>query len=81
MLAVKLTILSLPLGQYFNNIVEQDHQAAKRIIRHMMGFNEFHCARRVIAGRGIMNMIRNGQMRCPDGTRLSAVRQFHSLAN
>ncbi len=35
---------------YLNNIVEQDHRAIKRIIRPMLGFKSFHCARILLAG-------------------------------
>jgi len=32
--------------KYLNNIVEQDHLAIKRLVRPMLGFKVFHCARR-----------------------------------
>ena len=37
-------------SKYLNNIVEQDHRAVKRIVRPMLGFKSFRCARTLIAG-------------------------------
>jgi transposase-like protein len=31
--------------KYLNSVVEQDHRAIKRIVRPMMGFKDFRCAR------------------------------------
>ncbi|WP_367949138.1 DDE-type integrase/transposase/recombinase, partial [Paraburkholderia sp. NMBU_R16] len=42
--------------------LEQDHRAIKRIIKPMMGFKDFRCARIILAGIEIMHMIRKGQM-------------------
>jgi len=36
--------------KYLNNVVEQDHRAIKRIIRPMLGFKDFHCARVILSG-------------------------------
>ncbi|HEF4774547.1 TPA: IS6 family transposase, partial [Burkholderia multivorans] len=66
-------------NKYLNNIVEQDHRAIKRIIRPMMGFRNFRCARIILAGIEIMHMIRKGQMR-DDGVASTAAEQFYSLA-
>ena len=66
-----------------NNIVEQDHRAIKRIVRPMLGFKTFRCARALIAGIvGIetMHMIRKGQLDVPKGRASSAANQFSSLA-
>jgi transposase-like protein len=63
--------------KYLNNIVEQDHRAIKRIIRPMMGFKDFRCARIILSGIELMHMIRKGQM-SGDTTRSVAV-QFYSL--
>jgi transposase-like protein len=49
--------------KYSNNIVEQVHRAVKRIVRPMMGFKDFRCARIILAGIEVMHMIRKGQMR------------------
>jgi len=34
--------------KYPNNVVEQDHRAIKRIIRPMLGFKDFPCARVIL---------------------------------
>ena len=35
--------------KYLNNIVEQDHRAIKRIMRPVLGFQSFRCARILLA--------------------------------
>jgi transposase-like protein len=65
--------------KYLNNIVEQDHRAIKRIVKPMMGFQDFHCARIFLAGIEVMHMIRKGQMR-GDGIDQNPAEQFHSIA-
>jgi putative transposase len=65
--------------KYLNNIVEQDHRAIKRIVKPMMGFKDFRCARIILSGIEIMHMIRKGQMRVKNGTHPSAAEQFYSL--
>ena len=37
-------------SKYLNNLIEQDHRAVKRMVRPMLGFKSFRCARAVIAG-------------------------------
>ena len=66
--------------KYLNNIVEQDHRAIKRVVRPMLGFKTFRCARALIAGIETMHMIRKGQLDCPEGQASSAANQFYSLA-
>ena len=63
-----------------NNIVEQDHRAIKRIVRPMLGFKSFRCARILIAGIEIVHMIRKGQLDRPEGRVTSKASQFYSLA-
>ncbi|MEM5440359.1 IS6 family transposase [Paraburkholderia phymatum] len=65
--------------KYLNNIVEQDHRAIKRIVKPMMGFKDFRCARIILSGIETMHMIRKGQMRVKKGTHPSAAEQFYSL--
>ena len=67
-------------NKYFNNIVEQDHRAIKRITRPMMGFKSFWSARIIIAGIETMHMVKKGQMNGPNGQTMSAADQFYSLA-
>ncbi len=66
--------------KYLNNIVEQDHRAIKRVIRPMLGFQSFRCARILLAGIEIMHMIKKGQLDCLDRQVPSAADQFYSLA-
>ena len=63
--------------KYLNNIIEQDHRNIKRITRSMLGFKNFHCAQKTLAGIELMNMIKKGQM---EGDDLSPAEQFYSLA-
>ena len=42
--------VQLRQSKYLNNIVEQDHRFIKRIIRPMLGFKSFRCARIVLTG-------------------------------
>ncbi|MGB0126393.1 MAG: DDE-type integrase/transposase/recombinase, partial [Rhodocyclaceae bacterium] len=57
-----------------------DHRAIKRIVRPMLGFKSFRCARIVISGIETMHMIRKGQLDCPEGHGSSPASQFYSLA-
>ena len=66
--------------KYINNIVEQDHRVIKRVVRPMLGFKTFRCARALIAGIETMHMIRKGQLNVPEGQASSAASQFYSLA-
>jgi putative transposase len=67
-------------NKYLTNLVEQDHRAVKRIIRPMLGFKSFRCARILLAGIELMHMIRKGQMRDPQSQNPSPAQQFHALA-
>jgi hypothetical protein len=49
--------------KYLNNIIEQDHRGAKRLVRPGLGFGSFWTARRTLAGYEVMAMIRKGQVR------------------
>ena len=65
--------------KYLNNVVEQDHQAIKRIIRPMLGFKDFRCASVILSGIEIMHMIVKGQMKHTGKIKPSAACQFYSL--
>ena len=67
-------------SKYLNNIVEQDHRAIKRIVRPILGFKTFRCARILIAGIETMHMIRKGQLERLKEQGSSAADQFYSLA-
>ena len=60
-------------------MVEQDHQAIKRIVRPMLGFKSFRCARIILGGIELMHMIAKGQMKSDDGQHRSVVEQFYDL--
>jgi putative transposase len=77
--AERSTPIKVRQNKYLNNIVEQDHRAIKRIIKPMMGFKDFRCARIILAGIELMHMIRIGQMQ-DDGFAKTAVERFYSLA-
>lgn len=77
--AERPTPVKVRQNKYLNNIIEQDHRAVKRIIKPMMGFKDFRCARIILSGIEIMHMIRKGQMR-EDGIAVSATDQFYSLS-
>ena len=72
------TTMTIRQCKYLNNIVERDHRAVKRIIRPMLGFKSFRCARVILGGIEIMHMIRKAQLRSNDGSLLSAALQFYS---
>jgi transposase-like protein len=40
--------------------VEQDHRAIKRIVRPMLGFKSFRCARIILGGIELMHMMAKG---------------------
>ena len=72
--------IELRQSKYLNNLIEQDHRAVKRRTQTMLGFKDFHCAAKLIAGIETMHMIKKGQLDCPDGKVTSAAEQFYSLA-
>jgi len=73
--------IGLSQSKYINNLVEQDHRAIKRIVRPMLGFKSFHCARAILAGIETMHMIKKGQLDRPKARASSAAHQFYSLAS
>lgn len=74
------TLIKIRQVKYLNNVVERDHRAIKRIIRPMLGFKDFRCARIILSGIEIMHMIAKGQMKHIGKIKPSAASQFHSLA-
>ncbi|MEK7915510.1 IS6 family transposase [Burkholderia contaminans] len=75
--AERETPIKVRQNKYLNNLVEQDHRAIKRIIRPMMGFKNFRCARIILSGIEVMHMIRKAQMK--DGVGRTVAAQFYSL--
>jgi transposase-like protein len=72
--------VELRQSKYLNNLVEQDHQAVKRITSPMLGFKSFWSAQRLITGIEIMHMVKKGQLHCHNRRIASAADQFYSLA-
>jgi len=77
--AERETPIKIRQNKYLNNIVEQDHRAIKRIVKPMMGFKDFRCARIILSGIEVMHMIRKGQMKTAKGIVASAAEQFYCL--
>jgi putative transposase len=73
------TAIKIRQVKYLNNVVEQDHRAIKRIIRPMLGFKDFHCARVILSGIEIMHMIAKAQIIHTGKIKPSAACQFYSL--
>jgi transposase-like protein len=70
--AGRLTPIKIRQNKYLNNVVEQDHRAIKRIIKPMMGFKDFRCARIILSGIETMHMISKVQMNDAGVTRSPA---------
>ena len=67
-------------SKYLNNLIEQDRRGIKRIVRPVLGFKNFRCARALIAGIETMHMIKKGQLDAIEDQVSSAADQFYSLA-
>jgi transposase-like protein len=52
-------------SKYLNNLMEQDHQNIKRIVKPMMGFQSFHTARKPLREIEAMAMIRKDSASLP----------------
>jgi putative transposase len=64
-------------GEYLNNVVEQEHRAAKRLVRPMLVFKFFWSAAVTLMGIELMHIIRNGQLLLTG--ELRPAKQFYSL--
>ena len=67
-------------SKYLNNLIEQDHRAIKRVVRPMLGFKSFRCARAILSGIETMHMIKKGQLDSLKDRASSAADKFYSLA-
>jgi putative transposase len=67
--------------KYLNNIVEQDHRLIKRVVKPMLGFNNFHCAQRTLSGIELVRMLKKGQMRNQAGVSKTPAELFYALAS
>ena len=56
------TSIEIRQCKYLNNIVEQDHQFIKRLIRPMLGFKSFRSAEITLAGIELVRMIKKKQL-------------------
>ena len=65
--------------QYLNNLVEQEHRTVKRRARPILGFNQFQWVAKLMIGIETKDIIKMGQLDCPDGQVASAANQFYSL--
>ena len=74
------TAILIRHSTYLNNIVEQDHQAVKRLTHPMLGFKSFWAARCTIAGMEVMHAIRKGQLVPPGHGPQTPAEQFYALA-
>jgi putative transposase len=74
------TPIKIRQSKYLNNVVEQDHRAIKRVVRPMLGFKNFRCARIILCGIELMHMIAKGQMQTDGGTERSVAEQFYNRA-
>ncbi|WP_156429534.1 IS6 family transposase [Burkholderia sp. TSV86] len=77
--AERETPIKIRQCKYLNNIVEQDHRAIKRIVRPMLGFKDFRCARIILSGIEIMHMIRKGQLQRHRDVPLCVGQPFYAL--
>ena len=66
--------------KYLNNIIEQDHRHIKRLMRPMLGFQNFYTAQRTLGGIEVMAMIKKGQMKTTAGDKKSPAEPFYALA-
>lgn len=66
-------------NKYLNNVVEQDHQTIKRIVKPMMGLKSFNSARRTLRGIEAMNMLRKGQVKGVERDSGSQVRFIEAI--
>ena len=67
-------------SKYLNILIEQDHRAIRRVVRPMLGFKSFHCARAIIAGIETMHMIKKRQLDFVKDRTSSVADKFYSLA-
>src|SRR5712692_10166901 len=61
------TAIAIRKLKYFNNIVEQEHRAVKRVTRPMLGFKAFEAAQCPLAGVELMHMIKKRQLVVEEG--------------
>ena len=75
------TNITIRQVKYFNNVVEQDHRAVKRVTRPMLGVKSFEAAQDTLVGIELMHMIKKRQLVVEEEDEgLTAAELFYSLA-
>lgn len=77
---VNNTHIEIRQCKYLNNVVEQDHRFVKRLTRPMLGFKNFYCTQKTLAGIELIRMIKKGQYRYSTRGNKSPAELFYSLA-
>lgn len=72
-------MISVRQSKYLNILIEQDLRNIKRRLRLMLGFKSFRRAQAILAGIGLLHMIRKGQYQHPESEELSPAEQFYFL--
>ena len=67
-------------SRYLNNLVEQIHHAAKRVVRPMLGIKSIQSARDIIAGIETLHRIKKKQLDFVEDRTSSTCEKFYSLA-
>lgn len=62
------------------NIAEQQYRAVKHITKPMLEFTSFRAADAVLAGAGLMRVIRKGKLGAEKGSNLTLAERFYPLA-
>ena len=66
---------------YLNNVIAQNHRAAKRVTRPMLGFQTFAAAQATLAGIELMHLLTKRQRVIDEGDEgLTAAERFYALA-
>lgn len=73
------TALMIRHSRDFNNLVEQDHRAVKRLTRPRLGVKSFGAARCPLAGIAGMTAICNGQLVTRGTAPQTSAEQFYVL--
>jgi len=70
------TVIVRRHAKYLNNMIEQDHRAAKRSTNPTLGFKSFWGARGTMAGIEVMHALRKGQLAGTQATERTPAEQF-----
>ncbi|WP_257130941.1 transposase, partial [Bacillus pseudomycoides] len=67
--------------EYFNNIVERDHQFIKKRVHSMLGLKSFRTATSIISGIEAMHMVKKGQLVLLDKSVQNQVEECSGMKN